>query len=152
MNVFTFFSRYTDIIFLTILLLQHGTHCAGTIGAIGGNSLGVTSVNNDPKKFKFHIGKGLKDSGSGFSSNVMSAVQSCIDNGASVVSMSLGGSGFSATTAQFYKKYSTSVLIIAAAGNGYSSSKHYPASYEGVMSVAAVDSAGNKAGFSQYNE
>merc|ERR1712176_11519 len=41
---------------------------------------------------------------------------------------------------------------IAAAGNGGNSALSYPASYKSVMSVAAVDSNENKAGFSQYNE
>ena len=73
----------------------HGTHCAGTIGAIGDNDVGVTSVNPDPTKFKFYIGKGLEDSGSGTSSGVMSAINACVNNGAKVISMSLGGSGSS---------------------------------------------------------
>ena len=73
----------------------HGTHCAGTIGAIGGNGEGVTSVNPDPSKFRFFIGKGLTDSGSGSGSGVMAAVQACVDNGAKVISMSLGGGGYS---------------------------------------------------------
>ena len=94
----------------------------------------------------------MTDTGSGSGAAVMEAVKSCIDNGASVVSMSLGGGGFSAATAKFYKEYSNSVLFIAAAGNSGTSGYSFPGSYEGVMSVAAVDSAGNKAGFSQYNE
>ena len=94
----------------------------------------------------------MTDAGSGSGAGVMEAVKSCIDNGASVVSMSLGGGGYSEANAKFYKEYSNSVLIIAAAGNDGNSRYSYPASYEGVMSVAAVDSAGNKAGFSQYNE
>ena len=94
----------------------------------------------------------MTNNGSGTCLNILSAVQSCIDNGASVVSMSLGGSGFSEATAKFYKEYSTSVLIIAAAGNSGNSRYSYPASYEGVMSVAAVDSVGKKADFSQWNE
>ena len=43
------------------------------------------------------------------------------------------------------------VLIIAAAGNGGSSAKSYPASYNSVVSIGAIDSNKNKAGFSQYN-
>ena len=80
----------------------HGTHCAGTIGAIGGNDNGVTSVNPDPSKFKFFIGKGLTDEGSGSSAGVMEAVDACVENGAKVVSLSLGGSGYSAATEAAY--------------------------------------------------
>ena len=83
----------------------HGTHCAGTIGAIGDNEIGVTSVNPDPSKFQFIIGKGLSDSGSGTSATVMSAVEQCVTKGAKVISMSLGGSPFSEITNSLYKDY-----------------------------------------------
>ena len=74
---------------------SHGTHCAGTIGAIGGNDIGVTSVNPDPSKFTFYIGKGLSDAGSGSNAGVMAAVQACVEAGAKVISMSLGGGSYS---------------------------------------------------------
>merc|ERR1711983_680287 len=84
----------------------------------------------------------------------MAAVQACVDNGSNVISMSLGGGGFSdSVNQQYYGHYKDDdVLIIAAAGNGGNSALSYPASYKSVMSVAAVDSSENKAGFSQYNE
>merc|ERR1712183_1056421 len=68
--------------------------------------------------------------------------------------MSLGGGSPSdAVNQQYYGHYKNDdVLIIAAAGNGGNSALSYPASYKSVMSVAAVDSSENKAGFSQYNE
>lgn len=72
------------------MILNLGTHCAGTIGAIGGNQAGVVGVNPDPARFSFHIGKGLSDSGSGSGSDVVNAVKDCVDNGAHVISMSLG--------------------------------------------------------------
>merc|ERR1711902_5387 len=105
-------------------------------------------------KFSFFIGKGLSDSGSGSTSSVMAAVQACVDNGSNVISMSLGGGGFSNTVnQQYYGHYKEDdVLIIAAAGNSGNPLLSYPASYKSVMSVAAVDSKENKAGFSQYNE
>merc|ERR1739836_23830 len=121
-----------------------------------GNSKGVVGVipGSMSDKFSFFIGKGLSDSGSGSSSGVMAAVQACVDNGSNVISMSLGGGGFSdSQNQQYYGHYKDDdVLIIAAAGNGGDSSLGYPASYKSVMSVAAVDSNENKAGFSQYNE
>lgn len=71
----------------------HGTHCAGTIGAIGNNDIGVTSVNPYPDRFTFFIGKGLSNSGSGSNANVLNAVEKCVENGAKVISMSLGCDG-----------------------------------------------------------
>ncbi len=82
----------------------HGTHCAGTIGAIGDNGIGVTSVNPDPSKFQFIITKGLSDGGSGTTANVVSAVEQCVIKGAKVVSMSLGGSGYNPEINAFYEE------------------------------------------------
>lgn len=131
----------------------HGTHCAGTIGAIGDNGVGVTSVNPDPSKFEFFIGKGLTDSGSGSTAGVMSAVNACVTAGAKVISMSLGGGGSSDTVATEYAShYDNDVLIIAAAGNGGNSGYLYPASYPTLVSIAAVDANENRASFSQYND
>lgn len=130
----------------------HGTHCAGTIGALN-NDVGVIGVVGDPEVDPFFIGKGLRNGGSGTSAAVMAAVEACVDAGAKVISMSLGGGGYSSTAeAQYEQHYLDNVLIIAAAGNGGSPSKSYPASYPAVMSVAAVDSSKNKASFSQYND
>merc|ERR1712157_74616 len=135
---------------------SHGTHCAGSIGAVGDNSKGVVGVipASISDKFSFFIGKGLSDSGSGSTSSVMAAVQACVDNGSNVISMSLGGGAPSdSVNQQYYGHYKEdNVLIIAAAGNSGNSALSYPASYKSVMSVAAVDSNENKAGFSQYNE
>jgi serine protease len=131
----------------------HGTHCAGTIGAIGGNDEGVVGVIKSPLEFTFHIGKGLSNSGSGSTSGVLAAVQGCAEAGAKVISMSLGGGGFSQAAHDAYKNhYNDGILVIAAAGNGGNSAYSYPASYPHVMSVAATDSGNNKAGFSQYND
>jgi len=130
----------------------HGTHCAGTIGAIGTNTIGVTSVNPDPSKFQFIIGKGLSDSGSGSNANVMEAVTECVNAGAKVVSMSLGGTGSSTITDAFYKdQYDKGVLIIAAAGNSASDSWGYPAGYESVMSVGSVMESASLSYFSTRN-
>ncbi|KAL7494837.1 hypothetical protein ACHAWT_003656, partial [Skeletonema menzelii] len=131
----------------------HGTHCAGTIGAIGNNNKGVTSVNPDPSKFDFFIGKGLSDSGSGSNSNVMNAVQQCVINGAKVISMSLGGTSFSSSANAFYEdQYDKGVLVIAAAGNSAQDSWSYPSGYPNVMSVGSVTESGSLSSFSTRNE
>lgn len=136
----------------------HGTHCAGTIGAIGGNNRGVTSVNPNPTKFRFWIGKGLTDSGSGSTTAILAALEECITAGEAhggpiVVSMSYGCDNcYNRLTEKAYEDaYNAGALLVAAAGNSGNSAKSYPASYKSVMSVAAVDSNLNRAYFSQYN-
>jgi subtilisin family serine protease len=134
---------------------SHGTHCAGTIGAIGSNDIGVTSVNPDPEKFTFFIGKGLTNSGSGSSASVIEAVDACVSAGAKVISMSLGCAGDCFTTVEqavLKDAYDDGILIVAAAGNGgETTTLGYPASYATVMSVGAVDINKNIASFSQHN-
>jgi len=132
----------------------HGTHCAGTIGAIGHNNEGVDSVMNTYGSGfnNFFIGKGLTDTGSGTFANVIEAMNKCGEKGASIISMSLGGGGFSAAFNDAAKAlWEQGVLLVAAAGNGGSSELSYPASYEYVMSVASVTSSRTRSSFSQYN-
>mmetsp|Transcript_14428 Transcript_14428/g.31623 ORF Transcript_14428/g.31623 Transcript_14428/m.31623 type:complete len:665 (+) Transcript_14428:110-2104(+) len=141
---------------------SHGTHVAGTIGAIGSNNIGVVGVNPDPSKFNFHIGKGLGDNGSGSYSGIIDCIEDCVANGADVISMSLGGSGSTNLMESACEAaYDDGVLVIAAAGNdGPSESYLYPASYPVVMSVASVqrgsgpdtNSFGRASSFTQPND
>lgn len=130
----------------------HGTHVAGTIAAIGGNGKGVVGV-NPSGQLGLHIVKVFNDQGNwAYGSDLIKAIEQCEAAGANVTSMSLGGSGSSTAERQaFEQSYARGMLHIAAAGNGSNSSLSYPASYDSVVSVAAVDSSENKASFSQYN-
>ena len=134
----------------------HGTHCSGTVAAIGDNSNGVVGVipNNMGGKFQLLISNALSGTGSGSTSGVMAAVTNCVNQGAKVISLSLGGGSSGSDIADFYQNYfdDDGILFVAAAGNGGSSSKLYPASFPALMSVAAIDSNKNKASFSQYND
>jgi serine protease len=128
----------------------HGTHVAGTIAALNNNT-GVVGVL--PNGVKLHILKVFgNDCGWTYSSGLADAANRCVAAGANVISMSLGGSFKNRTEeTAFNNAYSKGVLNVAAAGNSGNSQHSYPASYNNVVSVGAVDSNKQIASFSQYN-
>jgi serine protease len=131
----------------------HGTHVAGTIAAVGGNSTGVRGV-IDTGTLKLHIVKVFGDDGRwAYSSDLVSAVTQCRTAGAHVISMSLGGSDqVAAENTALTDAWDAGVLSVAAAGNRGDSLTSYPAGYTSVISVAAVDSNEVVAAFSQFND
>ncbi|ABV36222.1 peptidase S8 and S53, subtilisin, kexin, sedolisin [Shewanella sediminis HAW-EB3] len=127
----------------------HGTHVAGTIAAIANNE-GVVGVMPN-QNANIHVIKVFNEAGWGYSSSLVSAVDTCVDNGANVVTMSLGGSSSSTTEKNALTAHQDNgILLIAAAGNDGDNTHSYPASYDAVMSVAAVDNNKDHAAFSQY--
>ncbi|AOS96058.1 Subtilisin Carlsberg precursor [Microbulbifer aggregans] len=129
----------------------HGTHVAGTIAAIN-NSVGVVGV-MPSANVNLHIVKVFNADGWGYSSSLVAAADTCAANGADVINMSLGGSFKSRTEDQaFASLLSQGVLSIAAAGNDGNTRHSYPASYDSVMSIAAVDSNKMIADFSQQTD
>ncbi len=127
----------------------HGTHVAGTIAAYD-NSYGSVGVFPG---VNMHVVKVFNDNGSWtYASSIIGALDDCAAAGAEVVNMSLGGSGSSSYENQAMQEFeSQGILMVAAAGNDGNSNKSYPASYDSVMSVAALGMEGNRAGYSQYN-
>jgi len=129
----------------------HGTHVAGTIAALA-NGEGVVGVLPNGN-IGLHIIKVFGASGWAYSSGLVAALSACETAGSNVVSMSLGGSFKSRTESRaFSQANGREVLSIAAAGNDGNTRKSYPASYDSVMSVAAVDSNNAIATFSQQND
>jgi subtilisin family serine protease len=130
---------------------SHGSHVAGTIAALGGNGVGVVGV-NPGGHIKLFIAKVFDASGSTPSSTVMEAVARCADAGANIISMSLGGGDPSQAERRVFRSLlNEGVLTIAAAGNAGDTSTSFPAGYEEVMSVGALDANKVRAGFSQVN-
>ncbi len=128
----------------------HGTHVAGTISAQD-NSYGIVGVYPG---VNLHVVKIFNDSGSWtYASDLISAVEQCQSAGANVVNMSLGGSYSSAAERDAMQAFENNgLLLVAAAGNAGNNTKSYPASYDAVVSVAAVQSNGSRASYSQYND
>lgn len=132
-------------------LCGHGTHVAGTINAVN-NTLGVVGVS--PGDVSLYILKVFGDDCSGVSSSdLVAAAHRCQNAGANVINMSLGGP-FKSRTEQraFQQLYDDGILPFAAAGNDGNCRKSYPASYDSVISVAAIDENNVVADFSQQND
>lgn len=132
----------------------HGTHVAGTVSALN-NDRGVVGV-MPSGNINLHIIKVFGDDCSWtYSSNLINALNQCRNAAANVVSMSLGCTGiFCRSTTEenaFNDAYAAGVLSVAAAGNSGNTQVSYPAGYESVVSVAAIDSAKVVASFSQQN-
>ncbi|MGE3269092.1 MAG: S8 family serine peptidase [Chloroflexota bacterium] len=134
---------------------DHGTLMAGVAGAATNNSLGVAGVAFNAKLMN---GKVLDDNGDGFDSWVASGIVWAADNGAGVISMSLGGDGPCNQTLQSAIDYAWNkgAVIVAAAGNGGPDEigdplPEAPGSCNHVIPVGAIDQLDAKASFSNYN-
>jgi subtilisin family serine protease len=131
----------------------HGTHVAGTIGAVGNNGIGVVGVcwNVRIMALKF-----LSESGSGADSDAIECIYYAAQNGARILNNSWGGGGFSqAVMDAISAANSAGVLFVAAAGNSAGNNDQnpeYPASYNvpNVIAVAATGSHDELASFSCY--
>lgn len=148
----------------------HGTHVAGTIGAVGGNGIGVAGVAWNVKMIS---AKFLGPTGG----TITAAIQAVdyltdlkVNRGVNIVATnnSWGGGGYSsALHAAIIRAANAGILFVAAAGNSAvnnDATANYPsnystlvgvsgtpaASYEAVIAVAATTSTGGLASFSNY--
>ncbi len=135
----------------------HGTHVAGTIAAVTDNSFGVAAVAWDASIMPLRaLGR---ENGTVY--DVLQAVRYAAglpnDSGtvpptrADIINMSLGGGGFSQSAQDVFEQVrSQGVLVVAAAGNSSSNAPFYPAAYNRVISVSAVDLNKNLAWYSNF--
>ncbi|HEX6161865.1 MAG TPA: S8 family serine peptidase [Vicinamibacterales bacterium] len=139
----------------------HGTHVAGTIGAVGNNGIGVTGVNWVASMMGL---KFLSAAGSGTTSDAIKAIEFAIqakavlgaDANVRVLSNSWGGGSYSVSLAnQIEAANNADMLFVAAAGNDGLNNDiypHYPSSYTNtnVVSVLSSTNRDQRSGFSNY--
>lgn len=120
----------------------HGTHCSGTIGAIGENNRGTAGVswNVSIMALKF-----LSAEGSGSLSDAVDAIRYATQKHVQIMSNSWGGGGYSRALEDAIRDAKNAgVLFVAAAGNdGKNNDSYgsYPANFklDNIISVAATD-------------
>lgn len=133
----------------------HGTHVAGTIGAVGANQIGIAGV---AWQVQIMALKFLDGSGSGYASDAIDALNYAVANGATVSNNSWGGGGFSqAMQTAIQNAASKGHIYVAAAGNDGSNNDSfpfYPANYKvaNVVSVAASTIEDQFAYFSNFGK
>lgn len=123
----------------------HGSHVAGTIAQVTNNNIGLAGMAANANIMPIKV---LSQSGSGTTEDIADGIRWSADHGAQIINMSLGGGGRSAVLedAIIYAR-SKGVVIIAAAGND-KGPVNYPAAYDGVIGVSAMNENNSLANFS----
>jgi subtilisin family serine protease len=133
---------------------SHGTHVAGTIGAVGNNAVGVVGVMHDVKimALKFMGGP----DGTGSTSDAVLAIEYATQMGATLTNNSWGGGGYSQSLYDAIAAAGAAdQLFVAAAGNANNNNDlnaNYSDSYnlDNIISVASSTSADNLSSFSNF--
>lgn len=133
---------------------KHGTHCAGVACAVTNNKKGIASLNLTGE-FTSVTSITVLPRGRGTQESIIDGMILAADNGADVISMSLG-SMVNPTKQKAYNeaiKYANDkgAIVVVAAGNARQSAMNFvPASCDGVITVSAIDEELNKASFSNH--
>lgn len=131
---------------------SHGTHCAGAVGAIRNNGVGIASIGSGVTLM------GISCPGSDASGlAVRDAFQGVVwaaNHGAKIISLSWGNYSISETERAIIQScIDKNIIIVAAAGNnGYKDNPMFPANLPGVISVASVDNNKQISSFSNNGE
>ncbi|MEC2055752.1 S8 family serine peptidase [Peribacillus psychrosaccharolyticus] len=123
----------------------HGTHVAGIIGALD-NKFGMIGV---APKSELYALKALNKDGTGYVSDVIDAINWCIDNKMDIINLSMG-----INEDIFYLKEAVDraaaagIVVVAAAGNEGKINVSYPARYPSVIGTGALKTSTSLATFS----
>jgi serine protease len=132
----------------------HGTHIFGIIGAVGGNGEGVSGMLPDSDGICYLIARVVDDDGKGsFASSTFHALDWAVSEGANVINISMSAKTyFQAGQVAVTSAHEHGALVVASVGNFGLESMRYPAGFDHVLGVAAVQNDGERASFSQHND
>ncbi|QDG67785.1 peptidase S8 [Pseudarthrobacter sp. NIBRBAC000502772] len=137
----------------------HGTHVAGTVAAVTGNATGVAGVAPNAKVVPVRVlakcGGSLSDIADAIIWSAGGTVPGIPANAnpATVINMSLGGSGACGSTYQaaINSAVSRGATVVVAAGNSNQDASGFrPANCSSVVSVAASNPSGSLSYYSNY--
>jgi hypothetical protein len=131
----------------------HGTASAGLIAGVGDNYAGLTSFNLSGRYIRLRSYPALAG-GSSDSRTVAVAIMDAVEDKAEVINLSFGAPGAAPMVVRHAIEHAraSGALVVAAAGNhGLQASDaggQWPANIPGVLAVGALNSAGERAAFS----
>ena len=125
----------------------HGTHVAGIIGAKS-NSIGGAGIAPNASIYNVKV---MGDDGTGTDDDIIRGLTQAIKWKVNLINMSLGGVGDNpAFQDKINEAYKNGIAVFAAAGNDGGSNMDYPAGYDHVICIGAVDNNNERASFSNY--
>jgi len=121
---------------------HHGTHCAGIAAATLDNGKGIAGI----ARVNLMAEKVLNETGWGTEWDVAQGIIHATDNNADIISLSLGGDDAQVMEYACLYAWDNGSLLVAASGN----KETYPAAYEIVIAVGAIDQNDQRCGFSNW--
>ena len=134
----------------------HGTHCASSASGAADNGEGVAGAGFTVKIMPVRCANpegGLSEYAFGTISVLSMAINWATDNGADIISMSLGlPLEVSGLHDAVQYAYNSGVAVFAASGNSGANEIYYPASYDEVFAVGSFSQSHERADFSTYGD
>lgn len=132
---------------------NHGTHCAGLIGARGNDGFGITGVCWWTKILPIKV---LDSNGRGSWWNIAQGIRYAAGKGANIISLSLGGTGYSQSVKDACVTAKNSLLVCAAGNSALNNDNtpHYPSSLSlrNILAVGATTKNNYLCSFSNYGK
>lgn len=134
---------------------SHGTHCAGIAASVSNNKIGIASLTPNNDFVTVTSVKVLTDQGWGTDKMIVNGIIEAADNGADVISMSLGGPSRDNKQRAYkqaiqYANRKGAIVVVAAGNESQNATKVTPANVPGVITVSAIAQNMDMASFSNW--